>query len=88
MLDKRLLVDLRIWERLTDCTAFWIDITKLRQCPLFKIAVKFVGVNELVNGVVLDPFVHPRINDIGLVIILPADTFLGQRLLRRQQWPC
>lgn len=60
--------------------ALRVDVGERRQSSLLEVFIELVGMDELGHGVLLDPLVHPGVDDIGLVVVLPADTFLAQCL--------
>lgn len=57
-----------------------VDVGESWQGSLLKVGVELVGVDDLAHGILLDPLVHPRIDNVGLVVVLPADALLAQRL--------
>lgn len=63
-----------------DGAALGVDVTECRQGASLEIRVELICVHELVHGIVLDPLVHPGINDISLVVVLPGDVLLRKRL--------
>lgn len=56
-----------------NAATFGIDVRKLRESAVREVRVELVGVDELVLSIVLDPLIHPSVDDVSLVVVLPRD---------------
>lgn len=70
----------RGWVHRVNGAALRVDVAELRESALFKIVVELAGMDKLVHRVLLDILVHPSINDISLVVVLPANVLLVESL--------
>jgi len=63
-----------------DGAALRVDVRERGKCAVGKVRVEVVCSLKPVHGVLLHPFVHVRIDDISLVVVLPGNVLLSQGL--------
>jgi len=56
-----------------DGAALWVDVRELWKGAVGEVGEEVVSSDKLVHVVVLNPFVLPSVEDVGLVVVLPAD---------------
>lgn len=63
-----------------DGAAFGVDVGELGEGAVGNVREELIGVDNLLHGVVLDPLVDVRVDDVALVVVLPRDVLLVESL--------